>query len=125
MKRREVVPILFSQHYHVSDDCWSVSMSGRGVAASDPFSKISKRGRAWKGNMGAFALDCVEGSVESQDLREAATRGARTNEGMESAFARNGWKQDGILMKSDKMNWQLRREKAEGMAVSGTMTANI
>jgi hypothetical protein len=31
---------------------------------------------------------------------------------MESAFARNGWKQDGILMKSDKVNWQLRGEQA-------------
>jgi hypothetical protein len=74
--------------------------------------------------MGAFALDCVEGSVVSQESREAATIAARRNAGMESAFARNGWKQNGILMKSDKVNWQLRGEQADGMAVSGTMTAN-
>ena len=80
--------------------------------ASDPFSKISMRGRAWKGNMGALVLDCVEGSVVSQESREAATRAARTRARMESAFARNGWKQDGILMKSDKVNWQLRGEQA-------------
>lgn len=75
--------------------------------------------------MGAFALDCVEGSVVSQESREAATRAACRNAGMASAFARNGWQQNGILMESDKLNWQLRGEQTEGMAVSGTMTANV
>ena len=65
--------------------------------------------------MRAFAFDFVEGSVESQELREAATRGARTNAGMESAFARNGWKQDGILMNSDEeRQGELAASQGEG-----------
>ena len=50
------------------------------------------RERACIGNMGAFVLDFLEGSVVSRESREAATRGARRNAGMESAFAWNAWK---------------------------------
>jgi hypothetical protein len=65
--------------------------------------------------------------VKGQD-KQRQERQALRNAGIESAFSRNECRQvEGILIESDKVNWQLRagERQAKSMAVYGRVTANL